>query len=418
MGFAISLLIAFAATTRADPNAAEAVARLKDNYQQTVLRISTRAEQAVESLRKEYLARLDEIEMRLEEQGDLSGVLAVRAERDRFHASGQFAVPSEAGGPTAFKKAAENFVERNRLLEAERVRRLAAAAQSYYQQLSVLEKRLRTEGDLAGAALVRTEKDALLSDPAIREAIQKSQILAGPNQAAQETPPVPDAIPTTPTSMVGLATAPMAGASAPTQATFAIYKPGKEPPVPAKDSMSLRLSFPSAAARAADINYTLSATLITVRDRLQTRKEVSALWNVKSEEGILSYVPRITLTARNRPIEEGATLVIEYFSRLVGESDRQKECVEVIPLPPLPVGQSVVVDARGIDLYKYAYRANWGTSGSKREAGRELYGIIVGVYDANGKPLIQQVSKSGLEDMVSSQAPAAKPCPPPRPGVP
>lgn len=397
----------------AGPEDVQVMARLKNSYEEAIFRINARAVQAQEQTRKEYLVTLDEIETRLEEQGDLTGVLAVRTERERFLTSGQFPSELAAAVPEALRKAAASFSERNRLLDVEKVKRLAAAAQAQYQRLAELERRFRAEGNAAGVALARQEKDALLNDPQIREAIQKSMMVAGDAKPAEEVAPSQGAkaAPVVAAPLVPAQTS--TNALAPTQPTYFIYKPGEEPPVSSKDSLVLRLNFPSAAAKAAGMNYTLSATLITARDRVRTRTEVHPLWNTKAEEGVLSYVPRITVTARNQPIGDGAKLVIEYFSRLVGESDRQKECVEVIPLPPLAVRQSVVVDARGIDLYKYSYRANWGGSGSRREAGRELYGLIIGVYAPDGTPLIQQVSRSGLESVVSSQMPAAKPCPPP-----
>jgi len=184
-----------------------------------------------------------------------------------------------------------------------------------------------------------------------------------------------------------------------------------EPPVAQKDMKKLQTFSASPQSRAAGMVYTLDVAVITVKGKLQTTRNTSTGWNTKSESGTVLHKPRIWITGRNKSIEAGSKLVIEYFSSNVQTSGRQKDCVEIIVLPTIPQGKTVVVDAKGVGLYKYEYEQNYGGATSKSKQGRDLDGLIVGIYGQDGSALFQQMTSQTLDKEVSPTLPLEKPCP-------
>ena len=177
--------------------------------------------------------------------------------------------------------------------------------------------------------------------------------------------------------------------------------------------------FASPQSRAAGMAYTLEVGVITAKGKLQTTKNASTGWYTKTESGTVYHKPRIWITGRNKSIEAGSKLVIEYFSSNIETSGRQKDCIEIIALPNIAQGKTVGVDAKGIGLYRYESEQNWGGGASKSKQGREFDGLIVSIYGQNGPALFQQMTSQTLEKEVSSTLPAEKACPqdpPPGPG--
>jgi hypothetical protein len=167
----------------------------------------------------------------------------------------------------------------------------------------------------------------------------------------------------------------------------------------------------SPQSRAAGMVYTLDIGVVTSKGKLQTSKNTNTGWYTKTESGTIFHKPRIWITGRNKSIEAGSKLVIEYFSSNIETSGRQKDCVEIIVLPTIPQGKTVVVDGKGIGLYRYENEQNWGGGASKSKHGREFNGLIVSIYGQDGSALFQQMTSQTLDKEVSSTLPQENPCP-------
>lgn len=166
-----------------------------------------------------------------------------------------------------------------------------------------------------------------------------------------------------------------------------------------KNAKPLRLIQSPRMKGVALIDYTMQVTIDTDK-RMEgglSSSSDSVGWSSKSESGLTKYIPRIKITAKNNSISKSSLLVIEYFSsQVLNKSNTRKECVEHIPLPDISKGESVTVDANGVEFYKYERKSSgsYGYS-SKHGTGLELYGVIVSLF-IDGKLIIQMCSSSAL----------------------
>lgn len=146
------------------------------------------------------------------------------------------------------------------------------------------------------------------------------------------------------------------------------------------------------------IDYAMQVTIDTDKRLLDGgTSSDSGGWASKSESGFTKYIPRIKITAKNNSVPESSLLVIEYFSsQVLNKSKSCKECVEHISLPHIVKGESVTVDANGVEFYKYE-RQSSGSYGysSKHGTGLELYGVIVSLF-IDSELMIQMCSSSTL----------------------
>ena len=357
-------------------------------YSDTWRQIESRRAERLSTLKTQYLAALDEIYQKAMAQGDLDGVLAAKSEKDRILTDVELPAADREAMPDTLKKPRSLYDQSfTRVLQEEKDQ-LRQLHEKYKKTLETQERKLTTQGRVDEALAVRAEKERISDDLPIEE-----------NKPPAIQPPV---TPTTPA-----AEPPPAGAAS----AYTFYKPGTEPPVPQKDMHKMQLFFASPQSRAAGMIYTLEIGVMTSKDKLDTSKDSHTGWNTKSEIGTVFYKPRIWLTARNKSILVGSKLVIEYFSSNVETSGRQKDCIEIIDLPAIPQGKTVVVDGRGIGLYRYEYEQNYGSAVWKSKRGRDFEGLIVSIYGSEGTAQFQQMTSQTLDKEVSPTLPTEKPCP-------
>jgi hypothetical protein len=299
--------------------------------------------------------------------------------------------------PEELKKSRSSYDQNSVRVVKEQGDLLRQVFDKYKKMLEVQEKKLTVQDRVDEALAVRAEKERIMDDLPV----EASAPPALPTPAAPTMPaiPTPSAAPTS---------------------SYTFYKPGTEPHVDQKDMQKLQTFSASPQSRAAGMVYTLDVGVITSKGKLQTTKNTSTGWYTKTESGTVSHKPRIWITGRNKSIEAGSKLVIEYFSSNIETSGRQKDCVEIIVLPTIPQGKTVVVDGKGIGLYKYEYEQNWGGGTSKSKQGREFDGLIVSIYGQDGSALFQQMTSQTLDKEASPTLPLEKPCPqdpPPPPGT-
>ncbi len=128
-------------------------------------------------------------------------------------------------------------------------------------------------------------------------------------------------------------------------------------------------------------------------------------------------IPRFTLAARNKPVEIGAVMVVEYYSQALADKDAiAREAVEHIPLARMTKGQALVFDGMGITLYKAEFQgSNLAGHTSSSMQGKELLGIIVSLF-LDGQLLYQQYSPAALSKFCATAMPAPDMSPPRQPG--
>ncbi len=205
---------------------------------------------------------------------------------------------------------------------------------------------------------------------------------------------------------------------------YVFYEPGKEPALATREVNTLRLALSPRANRLTVMDYILQALIYQDSDLQKTRHN-ALRWSGQSERGFTRYIPRFTLTARNKPVEIGTVMVVEYYTQELADKDAiAREAVEHIPLARTPPGQALVFDGMGVNLYKAEFQgSNLAGHTSSSQQGKELMGVIVSLF-LNGELLYQQYAPAALAKFCSStmaepeiRRPAAGPGihqPPPR----
>lgn len=194
-----------------------------------------------------------------------------------------------------------------------------------------------------------------------------------------------------------------------TSSSYTFYSPDKEPPLKQKNAKPLRCIRSPRMKGVALVDYAIPQITIDTEKRILSGGSSSdgSGWASKSESGYTKHIPRIKITAKNKPIPESSLLVIEYFSsQVLNKSKISKECVEHISLPYIGVQKSVIVDADGVEFYKHEYKSSgsWGYS-SQHGGGLELYGLIVSLFiDSN--LIVQACSSTTLNKDCSDTIPS------------
>lgn len=348
----------------------------------------------------QYMKTLEFAEQKLQEKGNEEVLTWVRAEKKRFEQAAD--MPESALGRGPVRRAQEAWQEQAHKVKVEAAQRVADVAGKYMQALSQLQ--LQSAGNLAALAEIKDETDRVLGNNIIREALALAK--TAPAKPTVETepaqPPKPVVEPAKPVKPVAETpkTAPARLTGPVTVGDYKLFPQGKEPAQ--KELKALRLEFPNVAARSAASAYGLGAAAFTDKGKVETDRQNAGWFAFRQERGMTRTAARVTLTCHGRELAEGSKLVVHYFSHPANSlSDLREERVEQIALPALPRGQAVVVDGTGIWLGKFEHRGTY----ARLKGGDEFYGLIVGLFDPDGKLLIQQCSPSALAKLCPASLP-------------
>ncbi|MCX6996837.1 MAG: hypothetical protein NTV49_07070 [Kiritimatiellaeota bacterium] len=302
----------------------------------------------------------------------MQAVLTVREEKARFERSGEIPDGALAAGLPALRKLQEAWRAQTAAVPREQAQKIVAVSQRYLQSLANLQKALAARNDAGGVAGVQAEKERLLGNNVVREALAA-------------LPPA-NPVPPPPAPLVPPVRAPP---TVEKLGDYTFYPPGREPA--AKELRVLRLEFPSADRRAAQFFYELQAAVYSHKRDLYDRDS-------RTTYSITTTIPRITLSVKNRAVGEGSQLVVEYYSRRVARMNSLRhEKSEVIPLPAMARGWILTVEGEGVRL----------TNEKLMIAPREFYGLIVSLFDAGGALLFQQCTSTALAPNCRATLPEA-----------
>ena len=349
-------------------------------YADTWQGIETLQQERLTTIKTQYLAVLEKLYQKAISGGNLDGVIAVKAEKDRMLTDSPLSDGDRAAMAAEIKEARAAYDQHVARVLKEHGDQLRQLHDKYKKMLDYQEKKLTAQDRVDEALAVRAEKERITDD------LPEEEV----SSPAPTLPPVTNAAPVP---------------------AYVFYKPGTEPPAAQKDTQKLQPFFASPQARAAGMVYTLDVAMILSKSKLQTSKNTGTGWYSKTESGTVSYRPRIFITGRNKSIAAGSKLVVEYFSGDLESSGRQRDCVEIIALPDISKGKTVVVDGKGIGLYRYENEQNYGTGASKSKRGRDFEGLILSLFAPSGALLFQQMTSQTLEKEISAALPAEKPCP-------
>jgi hypothetical protein len=177
-----------------------------------------------------------------------------------------------------------------------------------------------------------------------------------------------------------------------------IHAPGQEPTYPSKTMSKFQLYPTSKDARAVAMYFDFEAALHTVSEDVVVSKAGGSYYQYKQESGNVRYSPLVKVLARNRDIPDQSVLVIEYFSRDVGGSDRTRAAVQHLLLPAVKRGSHVTAEASGLSLYKSETKSNYAYESS---SGSEVFGLVLSLFDAQQNLLFQKATHQSLRDQAS-----------------
>ncbi|MCX6995882.1 MAG: hypothetical protein NTV49_02060 [Kiritimatiellaeota bacterium] len=360
------ILLAGLGPAYAAPAEGSAVAALGDMKRQfeTAIKETLRQGSAeVKALQKKYSEGLDRLESDLQDQGELKHLIILRDEKRRFLNAPEIPDDAVVSEPEALHGLQTAWQEQMTTQHLARTSRILDAGAKYMRQLSALQKKLVAQMNAAGVEAVKAEKDRLLDDNFIREALASKS-------AATEMAPV----------------------------KVACYAPGKEPPVAPNTLHALQLNYASSELKAAAYYFSLTASLYSKVQQVNPDDETKSS---------LLLIPRITLTSKNNEMPERCKLVLEYFSRRAGDGSGayRRDVAEHMLLPKLMRSQTVVFDGDGVPLAFHATTRK--TASGETKGGREFYGLIISLFTADGKLLFQQCTPSSLIKECTNALPGA-----------
>ena len=155
---------------------------LRKQFETTIREVQRQAQDAAKLHRQRYLTGLTALEDALQSAGNqLSAVLAVNAEKARFEQSGDIPSDALATNLPAVRKLQDAWCAQTAGGPREQAQKIVAASDRYLQNLARLQKDLAARNDTRGMEVVKAERDRLLNNNLVREALALVQSSTVPN---------------------------------------------------------------------------------------------------------------------------------------------------------------------------------------------------------------------------------------------
>ena len=349
---------------------------LKRQFETAIKEAQLRGREKLQTAQQGYLTAVESLENDLQDAGQLQGLITLREEKKRFAQENDIpknAIVSEPEGLRQMQTLSRTRIQADR---REQALQIVTISQKYMRDLSVLQKALAARNDSNGIAEIRAEKDNLLDNNVVREALVILRSVKGGGDA--EVSSASDG-----------GTAASNGPVATPKYKF--YTPGKEPVLASQAIHPLHLVSPNAEQTANSVSYQIT---VSVYSR-----------PIEGDKKNFTVIPRLTLVAKGKDVSADSKLVVDYFSHGAGAtSGYKKEGSEVIPQAKLARGMAIVMDAAGIEMPLTPPR-----QGKKTEkAEKEFYGVVVSLFSHDGKLLYQQCSLPALVKECITEMPVAK----------
>jgi len=357
-------------------DAAAGLPALKRQYEAAIKEALQRGRENFQVAQQKYLTALESLEGDLQDAGQLQGLIALREEKRRFAQDNDIpknAIVGEPDGLRQLQTASRNRIQADRREQAQQV---VAVGAKYMRELAALQKTLAAKNDAAAVAEVLAEKDALLDNNVVREALVVMRSVKGGGDA--EVSNASETVATTKSAVVETS-------------KYRFYTPGKEPAIASQSIRQIHLVSPNAEQTANSVNFQFG---ISVYQR-----------PIEGDKKNFAVIPRLTLTAKGKDVPADSKLVVDYFSHGAGAtSGYKKETTETIPQNKIGRGMAIIMDAAGIAMPVTPPR-----QGKKTEkAEKEFYGVVVSLYSHEGKLLFQQCSPSALIKECGAEPSAGK----------
>jgi hypothetical protein len=391
--------------------AADDLAGLRGIYDNALLTLETNCEQQVKSWPASYVEALRGLQPALQKSGDLEGWVAVNKELERFARDGNIPDETVVETPAALRAVQVDYKARPDRYLLDKAQRIRSLADMYLKRLEATKKHLTVAGKMDEAMAWNDEIKRVESSVAVRSAsfvIAEHEATQEPSPPAPAKRPAPAAPAPQPPPAPTVQPPPqpereMWGRTRDPARTYA----GQPPALTGVSFGPLRLT-PTGNARlarpvAVEGQYGTALDTQTSRDRggMYSRGEVK----VTRTRHVVRLAVRIPTASDTM---DNATAVVQLFCRNVA-----KQSGKVIPLAILTqhiklerlTPKAVYLDCppiytfKGEDTYHSPYYS------SSTRFGREFYGAIVSVYDAEGSLVYQGASTGSLAKLATTAMP-------------
>ena len=150
----------------AKPDAKDSLAALAAAYKSDLDEVAADYEKWLATLQAWYLSSLDKLQAERTKAGDLEGVLAFKAERERIESHTETTREQVHAMPETLAKLRAAYEPALKRIVDQAAQRKDAARGKYFARLEALQKSLTLSIDLDNALLVRAEKDRIAAEMA------------------------------------------------------------------------------------------------------------------------------------------------------------------------------------------------------------------------------------------------------------
>ena len=368
---------------------------LKVVYEQATAKIESDYEQGVSALDTRYPQDLNALKARVQQAGDLNGVMAVDAEIRRFETERNIPDAAAPGMPDNLLALQVAQREARAALDRDRNTKTVALVKLYLRRLEEAKKSLTMAGKLDEALAVNAEIDRVKSNPAVMASDFAAAAADVPaDQGASKAPAEPPA-------PAGPAVADIKLPSG-----VKMYEGG----APDVDGVTMKSESLTATSRS-KLTRKLTATVSKGETGGPSRSSYSTGYSsVSSKSGSTTHYVRIGLRPASTQYRfAGGTLVVQYFAKEMGSQGKiepKPAATQTIPLPGIEISKPITVDCAPLSLYSrsYKYKSYYGTKYSS-ESGVDLYGVVVSAFDTGGALVYQGASSTALDALGVESAP-------------
>lgn len=314
-----------------------------------------------------YIARLREVQLELQAQGQVRGLVAIGDEILRFSKSSTFPPAPTAAIPVELRTIQEQFLSHLSQAQMSNDMDVVRLTGRHVQALAAARTPFAEKDDKAVVFKFDDERDRVLALPRVRLALKTTEAANDPQAYLAQN---------------GITTN-----------------------VPASDYRVVKVFHPQSEDLETRLGYELTVALAQDDSRLSVRKSTGPGTLAHSEDGYTTHKPRLTLLCRNKSLPAGSRLIISYYTRSLVDRERKRASAEAFALPALERGQSHVIDCRGLATYRsVAAIVNLRGAPTESVLGSEFYGLVIEILDENNRPILQRFSPQSLERDLDREA--------------
>ena len=409
--FPICAILLAAAPVGATGESDTLLASMRQKYDGKLATMEEEYRSKNEALPGQYVNSLGVLEKTTQEKGDLSGVLAIKAEQKRFGDASSVGPEDVLAENAALRDLQIKYIQFVTEREIEKNGKIVSLTEQYVNSLAEMEKDYTKKGQIEDAMKIRAEREQVLASPALSKAefeladakdrqASLEPLKQKPNQGGDQKPTESSDSNNNPPAATDNSWGKNIGGK-----NVQIYQEGKEPlgSVGKYRRMSMSTTDRGSTLQSVAADIMVGKEFLYKRDRDGKVDWPSKFgWNPhRFVEKQTRYNLRLVLGSKVAGEEvKKPVLLVEYFIKpeVRSKDEFQRETNEFVKLPNLVAGSKIVVDTSGITVEDGQYEGG-------RPYSIDFYGVIVSIFDGEKKLLYQTISSPALKDVAPASMP-------------